>query len=297
MDPRRKLTVVPPALAAVAGAGALVLAWRGSGIAMNPPPGQVAWSLDDYPDLSPEVLTVHSRTGVDLTGRFFRGADPATVIVSHGYGGTQDEMLPVANALHQVGFNVFTYALRGCGGSDGSVTLGGREQDDLRSVIDAIASRSDVDPERIGALGFSMGASTTILEAAADPRVKAVVADSGWSDVRHWVRPRLRDVVLRPTLHFSPLSLKLVELRAGIRLSRLRPSEVIGQIAPRPILIIHGTADEVVPPTDAELNAAAAGPEHELWAIGGAAHGDTIRPGGATTSPRVTDFFRRALRG
>ena len=297
MDARRTLILVPPALAALAGAGALVLAWRGSGIAMHPSPGELAWSLDDYPDLAPEVLTVKSRTGIELAGRFFRGREGATVIVSHGYGGTQDEMLPVANALHKEGFNVFTYDLRGCGVSAGAVTLGGLEQDDLRSVIDAIASRSEVDPERIGALGFSMGAATTILEAVEDPRVKAVVADSGWSDVRHWVRPRLRDVVLRPTLHFSPLSLKLVELRVGIRLGRLRPSDVIGQLAPRPILIIHGTADEIVPPSDSELNAQAAGPDSELWVIEDAAHGDTIRPGGATSSPRVVAFFESALRG
>jgi uncharacterized protein len=278
------------------GSGVIVLvAWRASGNAMRPPRGEVPWSLGDYPDLAPEAIDVVSSTGVTLHGRFFRGRDAATIVLSHGYGGIQDELLPVVSTLHRASFNVVTYDMRGCGETQGEITLGAREQKDLRSVIDFAASRPDVDPERIGALGFSMGGATTILAAAEDPRIKAVVADSAWSDVRHWVKPRLSDLFLRPTWHFSPLSLKMIELRTGIRLRRLRPVEVIGRLSPRPILIIHGTDDDVVPPGDSELNRAAAGARADLWLVPGAAHGDTLRPGGATPSHRITTFFERAL--
>jgi dipeptidyl aminopeptidase/acylaminoacyl peptidase len=293
---RWEIAWLPLALATGGGGMLALLGWRGSGTAMHPAPASIPWALDDFPELTPETVKVQSRTGVTLMGRFFRGGGGATIILSHGYGGNQDEMLPVAATLHSAGFNVFTYNLRGCGTSGGEVTLGALEQEDLRSVVDVVAARSDVDGDRIGALGFSMGAATTLLEAADDGRIKAVVADSAWSDVRHWVRPRLRDLVLRPTWHFSPVSLKLLELRTGARLRRLRPVNAVPRVSPRPILIIHGGADEVVPPNDSELNHAAASGPRDLWMVEGAAHGDTVRPGGATTGPRVTGFFDGALR-
>jgi uncharacterized protein len=262
---------------------------------MHPPAGELPWSLSDYPDLMPAPVLVNSRTGVTLTARFFAGTNGATVILSHGYGGNQDEMLPVADALHAAGFNLFTYDLRGCGGSGGQVTLGALEQDDLRSVIDAVCERPDVDRARLGALGFSMGAAITVMEAADDARIKAVVDDSGWAHVRNWVRPRLSDLFLRPTRHFSPLALKLLEFRTGVRLRRLRPVDVVGRVSPRPILMIHGLADAVVPPADGELMCAAAGEPRELWNVEGLGHGDTLRPGGPTASSRVVTFLRRTL--
>jgi dipeptidyl aminopeptidase/acylaminoacyl peptidase len=277
-------------------AAALVgLAWRASGHAIHPARVASPVGLDDYPGLRAEDVEVTSSTGAVLAGRFFHGRSKATVVLTHGYGGSQDELLPTANALHESGFSVFSYDLRGCGGSTGEVTFGAREQDDLRSVIDYVAGRDDVDDERIGALGFSMGAATTIMAAADDPRIKAVVDDSGWSDVYHWLRPSVSAVFIHPGDRFSALSLKLAEVRADIELDRLKPKEDVARLAPRPLLIIHGTADENVPPGDSAENFAAAREPKELWTIEGAAHGATVAPGGATSSERVVRFFRRAL--
>lgn len=278
-------------------AGALVsLGWRASSHAMHPGPPAYAWAVGDYPNLEAEEVTVTSRTGVKLAGRFFPGRDRATVVLSHGYGGNQDELLPVASSLHDAGFSVFSYDLRGCGRSGGEVTFGAKEAEDLRSVLDYVSTRPDVEAEKIGALGFSMGAAATILTAAHDDRIKAVVDDSGWSDVDHWLRPTVRAVFLHPTDRFSALSLKFVELRADVEFDRLRPADEIGRLAPRPILIIHGTADDVVPPGDSEENLAAAGEEKELWLVNGATHGQTMLPAGATSSERVIAFFEGALR-
>lgn len=277
------------------GAAAFSVAWRSSSRAMHPPTATYAWSLDDYSGLRPEDVTVESSTGTRLAGRFFPGRSGATIIITHGYGGTQDELLPVANALHEGGFSVFTYDLRGCGSSDGAVAFGALEQQDLRSVVDYLTRRSDVDAAKIGALGFSMGAATTILAAADDRRIEAVVDDSGWSDVYHWLRPDFGRMLRRPRDQFSPLSLRLVELREGIALRKLRPKDVVGRIGPRPILIIQGDADDVVPPADSRENFAAAAEPKELWFVDGAAHGDTVLAGGPTSSDRVVEFFRRAL--
>ena len=277
-----------------AAAGLAALAWRASARAVHPGPASYAWSPTDFPELAAEEVTVDSSTGARLAGRFFPGSKRSTIVLTHGYGGTQDEMLPVAAALHRSGYTVFTYDTRGCGRSGGEITFGAREQDDLISVVDHLASRPDVDSEHIGALGFSMGGATTLLAAARDPRIKAVVADSAWKTAKSWVRPSLRAVFLHPRDHFSALSVAFAELRAGVDLDDLRPVDAMRSLQKRPVLLIHGSADDVVLPADAEA-LAAAHVDAELWRIEGAAHGATVEPGGATTSERVAQFFERAL--
>jgi dipeptidyl aminopeptidase/acylaminoacyl peptidase len=265
-------------LVLVAAAGLTALAWRASSRAIHPGPPHYAWGLADYPDLKPAEVQVES-----LAGRFFPGRERATIVLTHGYGGNQDEMLPVADALHRAGFTVFTYNLRP------EVTFGAKEQDDLISVVDYLSGRSDVDAERIGALGFSMGGATTIMAAARDPRIKAVVADSAWRTAKSWLRPSWN-----PRDHFSRLSLKLAEWRTGADLDKLRPVESMRKLAGRPVLLIHGSDDDIVLPGDSDALVAAA-PGAELWRIPGAKHGDTLAPGGPTTGERLTGFFERAL--
>ena len=264
-------------------AGLLALGWRASSRALHPGAPSYAWSLADYPELRAEEVRVETSTGATLAGRFFRGRERATVVLTHGWGGNQDEMLPVADALHRSGFTVFTYNLRG------EVTFGAKEQDDLISVVDYLGGRADVDGERIGALGFSMGGATTIMAAAREPRIKAVVADSAWRTAKSWLRPSWN-----PRDHFSRLSLKFSEWRAGIDLDKLRPIDAMQHLAGRPVLLIHGSDDDVVFPEDSDA-LAAAGPGVELWRIPGAKHGETLAPGRPTTSERVTEFFARAL--
>src|SRR6185295_4947880 len=129
----------------VLAAGALgALAWRASTSAMHPAPAQVPWSPGAFPRLDAQDITVHSSTGVDLRGRFFAGRTGATVVLTHGYGGNQDEMLPVADVLHRHGLGVATYDSRGTGRSGGAVTFGALERRDLRSVIDAVSTRPGV---------------------------------------------------------------------------------------------------------------------------------------------------------
>lgn len=242
---------------------------------------------------APERVQVTGAAGVSLTASFLPGENGAAVILSHGYRGSKDELEPVATALNAAGFGVLTYDLRGCGESGGAPTFGAYEQLDLCAIVDYLETRPELDGGRIGAFGFSMGAATTLLAAALDPRLRAVVADSAWADVRHWLRPRIS--FRHPTAPFSPHMLKLAEVRHGFDLDDLRPMEVIGRIEPRPVLLIQGTDDEIVPPSDATLIHGAAGPSTKLWVLQGSRHGDTIAPGGEASSARTIEFFEEAL--
>jgi alpha-beta hydrolase superfamily lysophospholipase len=233
---------------------------------------------------------------VTLVGRIFPGRERATVVLSHGYGGDQDEMLPVASTLHAAGLTVVTYDERGRGGSGGSGTWGALETKDLRSVIGAVSRNSHVDPDEIGEFGFSIGADISILEAASDHRVKAVVAVASWPTLAGYMKSRLSDIVLHPTDPYSPLALWLMELRTGADLGQVRPVAAIGRLSPRPILLIQGLADTDVNPHSAVVNYDHARSPRELWLVKGEGHDATVAPGGAGTSPRVAAFFLQALR-
>jgi pimeloyl-ACP methyl ester carboxylesterase len=273
------------------------LAWRASSHLMNSPPSHYPWSIADYPALErlAQPLTVHSRTGVTLVGRFIPGRYRATIVLSHGYGGDQDEMLPVAAALHAAGFTVVTYNERGRDGSGGQGTWGALETQDLRSVITAVVRHPGVDPNEVGELGFSIGADISILEAASDPRVKALVAVGSWPTLSGYMKPKLSDVVLHPTAMYSPLALWLLELRTGADLGQVRPVAAIGRISPRPILLIQGLADTDVKPHSAIVNFDHARAPKQLWLVKGEGHEATVSPGGAATRPRVAAFLAAAL--
>jgi fermentation-respiration switch protein FrsA (DUF1100 family) len=288
---RATLGVVVFALAAVG-----VVGWIGSERALHPSYYHYDWSLASYPDLHPQAIEVNSSTGVKLEGRFFPGSDHALIILASGYGDTQDQMIPIAEFLHNAGFNTLTYNMRARTPSGGEfVTLGQLEQQDLISVVNAAAKRSDVDPGRIGVLGISMGASAAVLAAARDQQIRAVVDDCGFSDAPGVITSSFEHFIHLPPMPFAPVTIWIASARAGIDVNGIRPMDVIGRISPRPILIIHGLADKVIPVDHSKRNFAAAGEPKELWLVPGAGHGQSHTVQRAAYEKKVIAFFQAAL--
>ena len=274
----------------------VVIAWVGSERALHPAYPRYEWSLATYSDLHPQQIRVRSADEAILDGRFFSGSRRSLVILASGYGDTQDQMLPIAEFLHQAGFNVLTYNSRARAPSGGEyVTLGVMEQRDLLSVVDYAAVRADVDANRIGVLGISMGASTAILSAAKDKRIKAVVDDSGFSDAPRIIAASFEHFIHLPAFPFAPLTIALADYRAGIDVNSVRPVEVIGQISPRPLLIIHESGDPVVPADNSLRNFAAARQPKELWLLPGTGHGRAHTVAKSEYEKRVTVFFESAM--
>src|SRR5271170_1788449 len=104
----RTLRRVSVRLAALAITGALAMGaicWSASTRAIHPAEHGYAWSLASYPDLQGRDVRFPSRTGIQIQGRLFAGPKPAVIVLSHGYGDTQDQLLPFAHFLHQAGFS------------------------------------------------------------------------------------------------------------------------------------------------------------------------------------------------
>lgn len=272
------------------------ISWYASGRAIHPWQNAYEWGLRDYPNLDPEPVRFHSRDGLQLAGRFYAGPDPATIVLSHGYGDNQDQMIFWADLVNRAGFSAFTYDMRDRGQSGGSaVTLGAQEQIDLLSAVDYLTNRQDVDQDRIGALGVSLGASVTILAAAQDTRIRAIVADSGFSDATNVISNSFHRFMHLPAFPFAPVTVKFAEWRTGCSVHEIRPVDVIGQLSPRPILIIHGKDDSLVPPENSEQNFESAGQPKQIWWVPEAEHVEAAVLDPMMYGTRVSEFFRLSL--
>jgi fermentation-respiration switch protein FrsA (DUF1100 family) len=281
-----------PALMAVLGG----IGWVGSERAIHPAARHYSTTLADYPDLHPMEIGFQSRTHVRIAATLFPGARPAVIVLSHGYGDNQAQMLPYAEFLHRAGYSVFTYDMRNRGRSGGeAVTLGALEYLDLISAVDCLTTRADVDRVKIGALGLSLGGSTTVLAAANDPRIKAVVDDSGFSDASGVIDSGFEHFIGLPVFPFASITTAIVRWRIGVDLKRIRPVDVVARIGPRPLLIIQCMGDPVIPPVNSERNFQAAADPKSIWRIPACGHIDGYDVARQEYERRVIEFFDQSL--
>lgn len=108
---------------------------------------------------------------------------PAPVVVmGHGFAGTRDAGLPLmAERLARAGFAAFAFDYRHFGASGGvprQIVDPARQLEDWHAAIRFVRSRDDVDGSRVALFGSSLGGGHALLVAAADPEVRAVVAQA-----------------------------------------------------------------------------------------------------------------------
>src|SRR5207253_10270678 len=152
-------------------------------------PARPMW-LDDF-SFTPfefqadyEEVELVTADGINFGAWHFRQpGSPQTVIISGGHKGQRQSLLGIAIGLWRKGFNVILYSYRGYPGSDRApVTLGIDEVKELQAVI--AFARQRIKHARIGLLGNSMGAVVSLLGAAGEPGVEALVLDSPFADLR-----------------------------------------------------------------------------------------------------------------
>jgi dienelactone hydrolase len=123
-------------------------------------------------------VTLAAADGVPLVGWYTPSRNRAAVVLLHGAGGSKADTREHAAVLAQGGYGVLALDARGGGESGGRGMLWGwHGATDVAAAVDWLAARPDVDPARIGLVGESMGGEQAITGAAADPRVRAVVAE------------------------------------------------------------------------------------------------------------------------
>jgi uncharacterized protein len=243
-----------------------------------------------------EDIVVKSADSLELKGWYLPGTGPAGIVLCHGFPANRECLLAFLPWLHRAGFHVVTFDFRALGESPGDVcTFGLQEKRDVEAAATLLAREPGVDAHRIGAMGLSMGGATVLLAAAETPSIRAVVTDSAFARLDEMVVERFR---LVPAFYRGTLSSSVrfcAERWAGYDSRDVVPVDAIPHIAPRPILLIHGPKDHLVPIRHARMLRAAAGAPTELWEVPGAGHVRCYATAPEEYERRVVQFFRQAL--
>ncbi len=206
-------------------------------------------------------------------------------LVLHGFGSNKSSgnSRGPANMFCDWGYVTMHFDMRGCGESDGEF---GRilcldQVADTSAALAYLAGRDEVDGARIGALGSSFGAAVAIYTAGVDERVAAVISSGGWGDGERKFRgqhpgteawEKFTDMLARGKKHREETGESLMvdrydivpipaHLRSNLAQNSVtqfptetaqsmfdfRADDVIGNIAPRPVLLLHSSLDSVTP--------------------------------------------------
>ena len=206
-------------------------------------------------------------------------------IVLHGFGSNKNagNVCQPVEMLSRLGYVTMRFDFRGCGESDGKkghlICL--EQVQDTRNAISILAEQADVDAERIGLLGSSFGAAVALYTAGVDERVAAVISSGGWGNGERKFRGQhageeawdkfskmleegrrvLKEtgeslIISRYDIVPIPEHLRghlakgsILDFTADTALSMFdfNAEEVVSQISPRPLLLLHSSEDSVTP--------------------------------------------------
>jgi dipeptidyl aminopeptidase/acylaminoacyl peptidase len=184
-------------------------------------------------------------------------AAPA-IVVMHGWGGNAALMLPLARPLHEARYVTLFVDARCHGESDDdSFASLPRFAEDVEHAFAWLATRAGVDPQRIALLGHSVGAGAVLFAASRTPQVAAVVSVAAFSHpaamMRRWLAAK--HIPEKPIGRYI---LDYVQKTIGYRFDDIAPVATISRIR-RPVLLVHGEDDEIVPIDEARQIFAARG--------------------------------------
>jgi uncharacterized protein len=219
-------------------------------------------------------VSIRSTDGLELAGWWVPGNDTSRAVVlvpGIKSGKVSQHVLETAPAYAGAGYGVLMIDLRAQGRSEGErVTMGYEE---VRDVWGALAwlKEQGFSPGEVVLHGFSMGGAT-VLRAAPESGVAAVVEESAYADLPLILRQRLPTASGLPPF-FAPSIFLMGKLFLGIDPWAVRPAKEARRLCAEgvPLLIIHSTDDETTPFEHARRIKGAC-PEATLWRIEGYEH-------------------------
>lgn len=195
--------------------------------------------------------------------------------------------------LYRRGFALLAIDLRGHGQSSaGRLSFGVNEHRDILGAVDWLREKG-YPAGSIGVLGVSLGGASTIMAAAREPAIGAAVADCAYAEFAPVMRANFTRVTHLPTFVMTSAQLwnRLID---GYDVLGVRPVDDVLRVAPRPLLIIHGDADRLIPIQHAYALHAAY-PQSELWVLPGVRHAAAFVSGPDAYVDHVATFFARSL--
>ena len=298
---RHLLVVIPASLAAVYGGISIYAAHTLSLPKRNFNPESVQAFKQ-----RPIDLTLRTRDGVDIAGWFVDAPAPQAkdrsktraILLVHGMSSSRSKefnnrFTEFAAALQERGFAVMMIDLRGHGASGaGRFTFGTNESQDVLAAVQWLRDQGFA-KGKIGVLGVSMGASSTLSAAAQTEDISAVVVDSAYSEIYSMISDHWTDASKLPMI-FLPSTLFFANWFVGTEIAAARPVDRLAQYAPRPLLIIHSAVEQYTPVRHAYALKAAY-PRAEYWETQETKHAKNYNYNPPEYIRRVAAFFEQNL--
>ncbi|WP_372807533.1 alpha/beta hydrolase [Pontiella sp.] len=226
-----------------------------------------------------ESIPFSSADGTQLTGWFIpaKGQALGTVVHFHGNAQNMSAHYSFVSWLPESGFNLFTFDYRGYGQSKGTPSRKGVYEDSL-AALQYIKTRTDIDQTKIILFGQSIGGANALVVAGKN-RIDGIVgiaADSSFASYK--------SVAVEHAGLLKPLAFCLIG-------NKLSPQKHIANIAPTPLLLIHGTQDRVASYKHAQSLLEKAGEPKQLWTIQGGGHTSALGACFKETAPRLHAQF------
>lgn len=243
-----------------------------------------------------ETVSFPTSDGITLQGWFFPAskADSPAIIYAPATSKDQRSGISLVLPFHQAGYHVLLFSYRGHGNSEGNrfgFTYGAYESKDIDAAVAFLTDTKSID--KIGVIGHSAGASSAIISAARNTQIDAVVAAAPF--------PSVEDIwyTNRPKFFPKPLfelTFKFAEFRKKFSRNQVRPQDVIDQISPRPLLLIHGVDDRRITEQQAvELFDTANEPKC-MWLVEDADHAGVRAPLLDSKIQNVISFYNQAFK-
>lgn len=239
------------------------------------------------------ITIFNQQDDIHLSGWYIPSENGAAVILLHGFGGNRLDMKSRADVLARHGFGVLIYDLRGHGESEGNVrAFGWQDVEDVKSALEFLSNREEVDPNKIGILGFSIGGQIAIRATSEYEQIKAIIADDpGFVTVDDAPAPSNTKQQILYTV--SWVDGRGVSLWTGISIPA-GVTDVIRDISPRPIMFIGtGQAEEGLALVRHFYETA--NDPKELWVIPEAYHGGEFEARPLEYEEKMITFFNDAL--
>jgi pimeloyl-ACP methyl ester carboxylesterase len=241
-----------------------------------------------------EEIALTTEDGLRLSAWWLPQPGSRRVVIGlAGHRSLKSDLLGIGSGLWRAGNNVLLFDWRSRGQSDiAQHSLAYYELRDAEAAVAYVFKR--IPEARVGLMGYSMGASVAILLGAREPRVTAIVADSPFTGIAEVVAHGAAQLRLPPQL-VVPVADRLTNWRYGYRFGAVRPIEAVAAISPRPLLLIHGSADSLIPVSHAHELFAAAHEPKQCWIVEGAEHCGAYFADRTGYVARATEFFQQYL--
>ncbi len=236
-----------------------------------------------------EEVSFQTEDGLKLRGWYIPSKKKSlkTLVLLHGYPADKGNILPPTSFL-QEDFNLLLFDFRYLGQSEGRYSTAGI--DEVKDLLAAIGFLKGRGVQQVGVWGFSMGGAVALMGVKKAPEIRAVVSESSYASLSE-MAPRLFRIpglrnILGYLVEFWAKIILGIDIRSNSPLHSVRQTTV-------PILLIHSSADTVIPFRHAQLlrEALADNPRAEFWFKEGYAHGQL----GTEYQNRLRDFFDKNL--